>query len=271
MAYRVALCTGFRASELRRLKVSSFDLDSDPPTITVLGKNGDIDAQPIHPDQAALIRPWLAGREGKVFTRLPGNTARMIRADQKAARTAWIESAKTPEERKARENSDFLRYRNAAGEVSDFHATRHTYISGIVASGASVKTAQELARHSRAELTIGRYSHTRLHDIKGAVPTLPTAPEAEVESLRATGTDEHPFTAASVYCQFDRRDSLRIAEIACENAAQQTADIAARNPSGNEELCSISREKEEEAPVGVEPTVADLQPDAMPRQSRGKR
>jgi hypothetical protein len=31
----------------------------------------------------------------------------------------------------------------------DFHAQRHTYISGIVAGGkASVKTCQELARHS---------------------------------------------------------------------------------------------------------------------------
>ena len=32
-------------------------------------------------------------------------------------------------------------YRNAVGEVVDFHATLHTCISGIVAGGASVKAA----------------------------------------------------------------------------------------------------------------------------------
>ena len=50
---------------------------------------------------------------------------------------------------------------------------RHTYISGIVAGGASVKTAQELARHSTPMLTIGRYSHARLHDLHGALDALP--------------------------------------------------------------------------------------------------
>jgi hypothetical protein len=76
-------------------------------------------------------------------------------------------------EREQRERSEFLRYENAAGEVADFHATRHTYISGIVAGGASVKTCQELARHSTPVLTIGRYSHTRLHDLTGALDALP--------------------------------------------------------------------------------------------------
>jgi len=32
--------------------------------------------------------------------------------------------------------------------VADFHASRGTYISNLVASGVSVKTCQELARHS---------------------------------------------------------------------------------------------------------------------------
>ena len=86
MAYRMALCTGFRVSELRRLTPASFDFGSDPPTISVLGKDGHIRPQPIHPDEAAIIRRWLTGREGKVFSKLPGNTARMMRADLKSAR-----------------------------------------------------------------------------------------------------------------------------------------------------------------------------------------
>jgi len=79
--------------------------------------------------------------------------------------------------------------------VADFHATRHTYISGIVAGGASVKTAQELARHSTPTLTIGRYAHTRLLDLRGALDglpggDLPEGPEAEADALRATGTTD---------------------------------------------------------------------------------
>jgi hypothetical protein len=44
---------------------------------------------------------------------------------------------------------------------------RHAYISTVVNSGASVKVAQELARHSSPTLSIGRYSHTRLHGLRG--------------------------------------------------------------------------------------------------------
>ena len=63
------------------------------------------------------------------------------------------------EERLQREESDFLRHVDSSGKVLDFHAIRHTYISGIVAGNASVKVAQELARHSTARLTVDRYSH----------------------------------------------------------------------------------------------------------------
>ena len=35
MLYRLAMETGFRSSELRSLSRSSFDLDGDPPTVTV--------------------------------------------------------------------------------------------------------------------------------------------------------------------------------------------------------------------------------------------
>jgi hypothetical protein len=123
----------------------------------------------------------------------------MLKKDMAAARAAWIAEATTDEERQSRKRSDFLRYKNEAGEVVDFHALRHTYISAIVAGGASVKTAQELARHSSPSLTIGRYSHTRLHDIQGALEALPsvsidppTVVETEKNTLRKTGTENLP-------------------------------------------------------------------------------
>ncbi len=197
MVYRLALCTGFRANELRSLTPASFDLENDPPTVTVAAaysKRRRQDVQPIPEHLAEILRPWLTDKAAgvRMFRSLPGHTARMLRADLRKARAAWIDAAKdNPEEQARRKRSDFLQYQDAAGRVIDFHATRHTYISGIVSGGASVKTAQELAQHSTPVLTIGRYSHVRLHDLTGALEALPDfrPKEDSPEALRATGTD----------------------------------------------------------------------------------
>ncbi len=45
------------------------------------------------------------------------------------------------------------------GEEAVFHSLRHSFAT-LVAEVATVKTAQELVRHSDPNLTIGRYSHT---------------------------------------------------------------------------------------------------------------
>jgi len=196
MAYRVALGTGFRADELRSLTPASFDLDSDPPTVTVgaaYSKRRRNDVQPIRRDLADLLRPWLAeqAQGGTMFSRMPSYAARMLRKDLAAARQQWIGEPDTDAEQEARKRSDFLRYEDSAGRFADFHSTRHTYISGIVASGASVKTSQELARHSDPRLTIGRYSHVRLMDLQGALEALPdtTPPKPEQQPQQATGTE----------------------------------------------------------------------------------
>ncbi len=198
MAYRVALGTGFRAKELRSLTPASFDLDADPPTVTVTAgysKRRRLDVQPIRQDLAELLRPWLAkyGRDERPFAAMPAATARMLRDDLEEARRRWMQDAKTDAERAERERSDFLKHTDADGHVLDFHGTRHTYVSAIVAGGASVKTCQELARHSTPTLTIGRYSHARLHDLTAALDALPdlTPPATTTTAnvIAATGTD----------------------------------------------------------------------------------
>jgi integrase len=97
-----------------------------------------------------MLRPWLAkyGRDEHPFSAMPERTARMLHDDLNEARRRWLQDAETDAERAEREQSDFLKHTEADGRVLDFHGTRHTYISGIVAGGASVKTCQELARHS---------------------------------------------------------------------------------------------------------------------------
>src|SRR5205823_8352515 len=95
-------------------------------------------------------------------------------------------------ESEQREQSDFLAYRDAEGRVIDFHALRHTYVSRIVQSGASAKTAQALARHSTVQLTLGRYAHAALFDKRAAVEAMPSllpADNTAATTLAATGTE----------------------------------------------------------------------------------
>ena len=202
--YRVALGTGFRVNELRSLTPASFNLDRNPPTVTVeaaYSKRRRRDVQPIRRDLADLLGPWLEERpeDERVFRSMPRCMARTLRTDLDAARVAWIAEAKTDEERQRRTKSQFLRYEDEDGRFADFHALRHTYVSQIVAGGANMSAAQELSRHSDPRLTIGRYSHARLHDITGALDALPdakpTAGTPERQVLQATGTDDQGLTS----------------------------------------------------------------------------
>jgi len=195
-AYRIAAGTGFRASEVSSITPESFDLDADTPTVTVeacYSKRKRRDVQPIRADLADLLRPWLATRpKGAPVSPLPdGKAALLLRADLAVARATWIDEARTPWELEEREKSDHLRYIDSTGRYADFHSLRHGYISRIVESGASVKVAQELARHSDPKLTIGRYAHTRLFDLGAALDSLPGTdrPKPETQQVRATGTN----------------------------------------------------------------------------------
>jgi integrase len=173
--YAVALGTGFRASELASLTPERFDLSADPPTATVPAaytKNGKEAVQPLPVALAARLAPWLATLPpGRPVFPLPRRTAEMLRVDLEAAG---------------------ILYETDSG-VCDFHSLRGVYISNLVASGASVKTCQVLARHSTPSLTIGIYAKASLHDLVGAVDALPdltpSTPCPEALDLRATGTD----------------------------------------------------------------------------------
>lgn len=58
-------------------------------------------------------------------------TGPVLRLDLEAARKAWIAEAKTTRERKRREKSDFLAYRNHAGLFADFHSCRHLFTTNL--------------------------------------------------------------------------------------------------------------------------------------------
>jgi len=195
MLYQLAVGTGFRAGELASLTPESFDLDAEPPMVTIeaaYSKHRRRDEQPIRRDLADLLKPWLKGRKrGQPVFKMPDKPVKLIQADLKAAREAWLEEAMSEKERKARERTTFLAYRDGANRVADFHALRHTYISRLVRSGANIKVVQELARHSTPTLTLGRYAHIGLVDETRALDALPPIKTADPkrEAMRATGTD----------------------------------------------------------------------------------
>ena len=125
------------------------------------------DVQPIRRDLADLLRPWLVWKKpgAPVFDMSRWDwhrTARMMREDLAAAG---------------------VDYKDASGRVADFHALRHTYISNIGRLPVSLKTHQELARHSEPSLTM-RYTHTRLEDKVRALEALPPVNPATQDATR---------------------------------------------------------------------------------------
>lgn len=92
----------------------------------------------------------------------------MLRRDQVAARKAWIAAAPDAKERETRERSEILRYRTGAG-VFDFQALRHYFGTHLSNSGATVKDAQSLMRHSTPMLTLGIYTHSEAERLRSVV------------------------------------------------------------------------------------------------------
>jgi integrase len=115
--YLTAAGTGLRSSELKTLTPESFDLDADPPTVTVGAANTKNRRPVTQPLPAALVgalRGFLAGRQADAPL-WPGTWwergAEMFKDDLKAAGIPY--KVKGP---------DGDRY-------ADFHSLRHTFIS----------------------------------------------------------------------------------------------------------------------------------------------
>ena len=131
MLYRVALGTGFRAAELRSLLPSSFDLDSESPTVSVAAaysKHRKLDIQPISRHLAELLKGFLADKQPgtAVFQPHSDKTADMLRADLEKAGIEPVDGT---------------------GNRVDFHALRHTFITLGAQAGIAPKVLMDLARH----------------------------------------------------------------------------------------------------------------------------
>ena len=137
---------------------SSFDLESDPATVTVeagYSKRRRRDTIPLHPAVASRVCEWLVespARNGSLlFPVAKKKTSKMMRLD--------LERAGVP-------------YVDAEGRVADFHANRHTFITNLCRAGVAPKVAQSLARHSTITLTMDVYSHADSGERIAAVRSL---------------------------------------------------------------------------------------------------
>jgi len=183
MLYLTAMTTGFRASELASLTPASFDLDANTPTATVAStytKNKQLASQPLPPETTEALRFFLTGKP----------------SDRPLWPGGWVGDAA---EMLAHDLADCgLPYVIDGPDgplYADFHALRHSYIALLEQSGASLKQAMQLARHSDPKLTMARYGRTRLNDLSGTIGRLPTLlanPSPDSSRLRATGTEGKP-------------------------------------------------------------------------------
>jgi site-specific recombinase XerC len=156
--YMLASQSGLRAQELNSLKPTSFDLVSNPPTVTVhctISKRRKTDTVLLGRDFARMLKPWLDDQDPD--RRLWGCSASwyykggsMLRADLDAAGIAYERD----------------------GAVIDFHSFRALRITSAIMTGAPSRVVMSAVRLSSGAL-LARYTkipQAAIADLVEAVP-----------------------------------------------------------------------------------------------------
>ena len=186
LCYRLAVATGLRFSEIKSIRPGSFDLTSDPATVTVAAgytKNGDPATLPLPRRPGRRPGPVRRRRSRRrpVFP-LPDQGADMLKVDLAAAGIPYRDGA-GPRLRLPRPPVP-VRDPGRPGRVTP-------------------RVVQKLMRHSTLELT-GRYTRPRMLDIEAAAGSLPAFGPARPgrEAAAATGTDgTHKRTPCPPFAQ----------------------------------------------------------------------
>ena len=79
---------------------------------------------------------------------------------------------------------------DANGDDFDFHALRHQFISDLAKAGVPLRVAQELARHSKPELTANIYTHLSAKDTVAEVEKLASVPSGLPATEEALPEDD---------------------------------------------------------------------------------
>ena len=154
---------------------------SDASTVTLeatVSKHRRKDVLPLNPELVNLLRIWLLGMkpDEPLFPSLARRrTSVMVKKD--------LERVGIP-------------YMTEKG-YADFHAAgRHTHITDLFRTGASLTEARELARHSEIQTTM-RYTHVGMEDRARAVSAL-SAPCQHIVSSSEVAKEHSPTLADAV-------------------------------------------------------------------------
>lgn len=159
LLYPLVYRTGLRWKEAKSLKRESFDLEANPPYVTIsseAAKNSEEADLPLPPELVEPFREHLKTiPEGGVVFRggyRKGKGAEMLRVDMEAAGVAE---------------------RDNRGRIRDFHALRHSYATILAKSGVPLAMAQKMMRHSDPKLTTEFYIHAEVGDMAEELAKLP--------------------------------------------------------------------------------------------------
>jgi len=238
LLYRLACQSGLRADELRHLTAGCFDLEK--MTVILPGKftkNKQDAVLPLRTETAEMFKEYLFCKlpTARVFA-MPskGNVSKMIHKDLEQARQAWLKQT-------GQQSSDFLAIENDRGK-RDFHSLRHSFASMLAATGTHPKTAQQLLRHSKIDLTMSIYTHSLRDKETSAIASLPDLdilPESQKQKM--TGTDNQKVDVTEAIC-FHRCFNKNTAEHS--KTLHLSAKQGATKPvSGNSQKATIQAQK----------------------------
>jgi len=173
MFYYVALVTGFRGKELRKLTSSSFRFESGGPVVVLAAhesKHRKRDDQVIHRDAAVYLKSYLQTKpDGQRLFAMFWRPCEILRADLDAAG---------------------IEYLNGNGEYLDVHSLRHTYITGLRRGMADYELLRRLARHSNIETTMRYAGHVQSDEMRRAVDQVPDLiSKCAAPALHESGTN----------------------------------------------------------------------------------
>jgi integrase len=155
IVYLLAMGTGLRKGELRRLRWCDLDLDRGSVAVTAASAKSRKDQSvPIGETLVAALKAARPAGALPTDAVVPPGAFPNTLTFHRDLEAAGIE-------------------READGCVIDFHALRTTFISWLAAAGTHPRVAQILARHASVETTMERYTDTRLLDLRGAIAGLP--------------------------------------------------------------------------------------------------
>jgi len=178
LVYRLALVTGFRASEIKSLRVGDLDVESRTLLLKAENAKNRKEAPCALPvDLAEELGRYSEGRapeQALLPDFNPNHAVRLLDLDLEAAGIAK---------------------RTFDGKV-DFHALRTTHVNLGIELGFDVKTAQTLARHESPQLTMNVYARANTERLRAAVNMLGEAiggAEAKRNSQKVVKREELPL------------------------------------------------------------------------------